>query len=59
MTQRELNHAVADVTGESLRTIAGMGFSLIEPLDEDPDGDVNRVPLTVDWDEIDSQRRAA
>jgi len=59
MTQRELNHAVADVTGESLRTIAGMGFSLIEPLDDDPDGDVIRMPLTVDWDEIDSQRRAA
>jgi len=59
MTQRELNHAVADVTGESLKTIAGMGFSLIEPFDDDPDGDAFRSPLVVDWDQIDSQRRAA
>lgn len=59
MTQRELNHAVADVTGESLKTIAGMGFSLIEPLDEDPDGDSSRSPLVVDWDQIDRLRRAA
>jgi len=59
MTQRELNHAVADVTGESLKTIAGMGFSLIEPLDDDPDGDAFRSPLVVDWDQIDAHRRAA
>ena len=32
MKDRELNRAVAKATGESVRTIQKMGFSLIEPV---------------------------
>ncbi|MBX7168128.1 MAG: hypothetical protein K1X74_17465 [Pirellulales bacterium] len=50
MTPAELNRAVAQATGESLRTIESRGFSLIEPPDYEA--------LTVDWDELDAQRPA-
>jgi hypothetical protein len=50
MTQSELNRAVARATGESLATIAHLGFV---PLTSGP---VEREPLVVDWDELDSQR---
>ena len=50
MTQNELNRAVARATGESVRTIAKMGFSpLAAPA-------VEREPLVVDWDELEAQR---
>jgi len=50
MTQRDFNLAIARATGESLRTIANLGFV---PLTAYP---VERQPLTVDWDEIDEHR---
>jgi hypothetical protein len=50
MTQSELNHAIARVTGESVLKIAAMGFV---PLTSVP---VEREPHVVDWDELDSQR---
>jgi hypothetical protein len=49
MTQRDFNRAVAQATGESVRTINNMGFV---PLTAYP---VEREPLTVDWDDIDRQ----
>ena len=50
MHQNELNRAVARATGESVRTIAQMGFSpLAAPA-------VQREPLVVDWDELEAQR---
>ena len=52
MTQAELNRAVAQATGESVETIARMGFV---PLTSVP---VEREPLVVDWDEVDAQRVA-
>jgi hypothetical protein len=30
MTQREINRAVADVTGEDPRTVAAFGFQLVD-----------------------------
>lgn len=48
MTQQELERALALQTGESLSTIRGRGFSLVEP--------PRRAPLVVDWDQIDTQR---
>lgn len=51
MTQSELNRAVAAATGESVGTIAAMGFV---PLTEGP---VEREPLIVDWDDVDAQRQ--
>ena len=50
MTQSELNHAIARATGESLSMIAHMGFV---PLTSVP---LEREPLVVDWDALDSQR---
>jgi hypothetical protein len=47
MTQRELNRAVAHATGESMSTVASLGFV---PLTVGP---VEREPLVVDWDELD------
>ena len=48
MTQRDLNRAVARATGESLLTIARLGFV---PLGNTP---VEREPLVVDWDSRDA-----
>ena len=50
MTQAELNRAVAAATGESVRTIAEMGFV---PLAAVP---IEREPLVVDWDALDARR---
>ena len=50
MTQAELNRAVAAATGESVRTIAEMGFV---PLTAVP---VEKEPLVVDWDALDARR---
>ena len=50
MTQRDLNRAVAHATGESLSTIASIGFV---PLTAGP---VEREPLVLDWDELDEDR---
>jgi len=50
MTQNDLNRAVARATGETVSTIAAMGFV---PLTDAP---IEREPLVVDWDEVDQQR---
>ena len=52
MTQTELNHAIARATGDSIATIARMGFVQVscEP--------VPRNPPIVDWDELNAQRPA-
>ena len=48
MTQLELNQAVARATGESWRTIAERGFSLVDA--SEPVTDADFEALTVDWD---------
>ncbi len=50
MTQADLNRAVAAATGETVRTIAEMGFV---PLTAAP---LEREPLVVNWDELDADR---
>ena len=50
MTQNDLNRAVAAATGETVSTIAAMGFV---PLASVP---VEREPLVVDWDRADDDR---
>ncbi len=57
MTQAELNRAVATGTGETVKTISELGFSVADPNrvchDPEPYGfDVH----VVDWDELDAQR---
>jgi hypothetical protein len=51
MTQAELNRAVAYATGETVKTIADMGFGPLRPIP------IERDPLVVDWDDLDAQRR--
>jgi hypothetical protein len=52
MTQAEMNREVAAATGESVSTIAQMGFVPLTPVPYERD----REPLTVDWDELAEQR---
>jgi hypothetical protein len=60
MSQHELDSAVAQATGESLRTIRRRGFSIIDPTDPEFDSEPNIRPAQiVDWDALEAQRRAA
>ena len=68
MTQRELNEAVARVTGESLATVAGLGFSLADPItvkhDPEPwgcpwDRSLSPEEKSLDWDDLERDRRVA
>ena len=55
--QSDLDTAVADATGEDLRTIRRMGFSPIDLQDHDfdPEPDI-RAPFVFDWDTFDLSR---
>lgn len=53
MTQAELDQEVAQATGESVDTIAALGFV---PLTDIP-VELDRAPLTVDWDQVDASRQ--
>ncbi len=58
MTQAELNRAVATVTGETVKTISELGFSVADPSrvrhDPEPYGFDAHV---VDWDELEGWLR--
>jgi hypothetical protein len=58
MTQSELNRAVARATGDTIKTIDRLGFTLAESA-SDPEPDNQRGPLVVDWDELEDFRWAA
>ncbi len=51
MTQAQLEAALAEATGESVRTIRRRGFSIIDPRVGDFDPEPNDLPpQIVDWD---------
>ena len=50
MNQRDLNREISRATGESVSTIAGMGFVELRPIP------FEQEPLTMDWDEHDAER---
>jgi hypothetical protein len=51
MTQRELELAVADATGEDISEINQRGFNLVDPLLIDFDPEPNNLsPQVIDWD---------
>ncbi len=62
MTQHELNRAVARATGDNLRVITRLGFSLADPVfvEHDPEPYGARIAeagkKTIDWDEHELQR---
>ena len=53
MTQQQLNREIARKTGETISTIAALGFV---PLTDQP---YEREPLMVDWDQVDAERNVA
>ena len=53
MSQHHLNREISRATGESLSTIAGMGFVELTPFP------IEREPLVVDWDEHDLDHNVA
>ena len=57
MTQSELNRAVAKATGDNLRVISRLGFTLADPIsvqhDPEPCDVENRC---LDWDVVDAER---
>lgn len=58
MTQEALETAVAEATGESMRTITRRGFSLADPVEVcfDPEP-YESVPQYLDWDALEAQWR--
>ena len=55
MTQAELNRAVAQETGESVSTIASLGFVPLTPVPYELEPDFQ----TIDWDEFDAERNVS
>ena len=53
MSQRDLNRQISKATGESIATIAGMGFVELTPIP------FEREPLRMDWDEHDLDHNVA
>ena len=53
MSDRDLNRAIAQATGESIDTIASLGFVELHHIPYE------REPLTVDWDQRDVERNVA
>ncbi len=54
MHQNDLNRSVSRATGESVRTIRRLGFSLFDPGANDNDADsIDLPPQVIDWDELD------
>ncbi len=61
MTQTELNRAVAEATGETVGTIADMGFSIADPCDVRHDPEPGHMvdeleSKFIDWDNLDAER---
>ncbi len=53
MTQAELNRQVARATGESVDTIARMGFVMLTGIP------IEREAQTIDWDQLNADRRVS
>ena len=59
MKQADLNRSLSRATGESVRTIRRMGFSLFSPDEPAAELEVARgEPQTVDWDQCEADRIA-
>ena len=53
MSQHDLNREISRATGESISTIAGMGFVELRPIPFELE------PQTMDWDEHDAERNVS
>ena len=60
MTQTEINRAVALATGESVRTVSELGFSLADPdVVEHYSEPCDLEDMIADWDQIQVARNQA
>jgi len=60
MTQMQVNQLVADATGEDVRSIQRLGFSMADPFDVDFDPEPDNLPpQMIDWDELEIERNVA
>ena len=60
MTQNQINRAVALATGESVRTVSELGFSLADPDVVEHDSEPFDVEdMIVDWDQLQVARNQA
>lgn len=53
MSQHDLNREISRATGESVSTIANMGFVELRP------SPYEHEPLTMDWDKHDAEQNVA
>lgn len=51
MSQKDIDQAVASVTGENIGVIRSLGFGLADPFDVSYDPEP-RGPLMLDWDSM-------
>jgi hypothetical protein len=59
MNQNDLNRSLSRATGESVRTIKRLGFSLFDPGANDTDADsIDLPPQVIDWDQLELDRIA-
>lgn len=59
MTQADLNRSLSRATGESIRTIKQLGFSLFDPGAEPCEAELlSAPPQVIDWDALERDRIA-
>jgi hypothetical protein len=51
MSQKDIDQAVATVTGENIGLIHDLGFSIADPLEVNFDPELRR-PFVLDWDSM-------
>ena len=51
MSQKDIDQAVANVTGENIGLIHDLGFSIADPFEVNFDPEARR-PLILDWDSM-------
>ncbi|QDU59573.1 hypothetical protein Pan216_04030 [Planctomycetes bacterium Pan216] len=60
MTQHQLDRLVAQATGEDIREIKHLGFSLADPMEIDFDPEPDDFPVRLlDWDNVGLERMIA
>ena len=59
MTQQQLDQAVAMATGEDVRDVRHLGFSIADPAEVLFDPEPYLPPQVVDWDLLDLERNVA
>ncbi len=59
MTQSEIDSAVALATGEDLREIRRLGFSIADPTEAEFDPEPDPLPQMIDWDQVELDRNVS